>query len=49
MRGVGHVERMGKKKSGHDVSVDEHEMRRPLGIPTGKREDNIKMDLNGIG
>ena len=33
----------------HRVLVGRHEGKRPLGRPRGRREDNIKMDLQEVG
>jgi len=49
MRWAGHVERMGKDKGVHRVLVGKPERKRPLGRPTRRWEDNIKMDIQEVG
>jgi hypothetical protein len=39
---------MGKKKA-YRILVGKPEGKRPLGRPIGRWEDNIRMDLRGIG
>ena len=50
MRWTGHVARMGKRSVVYMVFFGggEPEGRRPLGTPTRRWEDNIKMDLQGV-
>jgi hypothetical protein len=40
---------MGEKKNAYGVLVENLERNRPPGKPRCRREDNIKMDLTGIG
>jgi hypothetical protein len=49
MRWTGHVARMKEGRSVYKVSVRRPEGKRPLGIPTRKWEDNIKMEFRDIG
>jgi hypothetical protein len=49
MRWAGHVARMGERRGVHRVLVGRSEGKRPLGRPTRRWEDNIKMDLRMIG
>jgi hypothetical protein len=49
MRWRGHVARMGEKRKACRVLVEKPERKRPLGRPTRRWEDNIKMDLREIG
>jgi hypothetical protein len=42
---VGHVARMGEKRGMYRVLVGKPEVKRPLGRPRHRWEDNIKMDL----
>jgi hypothetical protein len=49
MRWAGHVARMGEGRSVYRVLVGRPEGERPLGRPTRRWEDNIKMDLRDIG
>jgi hypothetical protein len=48
LRWTGHVARMGERRDAHRVLVQEPEERRPLGRPSGRYEDNIKMDLQEV-
>jgi hypothetical protein len=48
-RWVGQVARMGEMRNVHRILVCKLEWRRPLGRPTCKREDDIKMNLREIG
>jgi len=48
MRWAGHVARMGEDRGVHRVLVGKFEGKRPLGRPTRRREDNIKMDLQEV-
>ena len=45
MRWAGHVARMEEGTGVHKVLVGKPEGKRPLGRPTRRWEDNIKMDL----
>jgi len=49
MRWAGHVARMGEGISVHRIVVGKTEGKRPLGRPRRRWEDNIKMDLQGVG
>ena len=49
MRWAGHVARMGKDRGVHRVLVGKPEVKRPLGRPRRRWEDNIKMDLQEVG
>jgi hypothetical protein len=49
MRWAGHVARMGEVRGAYNILVLKSEGRRPLGRPWCRWEDNIKMDLGGIG
>ncbi|KAJ4434116.1 hypothetical protein ANN_16436, partial [Periplaneta americana] len=49
LRWVRHVARMGKSRNAYRVLVGRPEVKRPLGRPRRKWEDNIKMDLNEVG
>jgi hypothetical protein len=40
---------MGERRGVHRVLVGKPEGKRPLGRPGYRREDNIKMDLHGVG
>jgi hypothetical protein len=46
---MGHVARMGEGRCVYRVLVGRREGKRPLGRPTRRWEDNIKMDLREIG
>ena len=46
---VKHVARMGERRSIHRILVGKTEEKRPLGRPTFRREDNIKLDLQEVG
>jgi len=43
------VGRMGEDRGVHKVLVGKPEEKRPLGRPRRRWEDNIKMDLQGVG
>jgi len=45
---VGHVARMGERRSIYRVLVGKLEGKRPLGRPRLRWEYNIKMDLQGV-
>jgi hypothetical protein len=47
-RWAGHVARMGERRGIHRVLVGRSEVKRPLGRPRRRWEDNIKMDLRVI-
>jgi hypothetical protein len=49
MRWAGHVVRMGDGRGVYRVLVGKTEGRRPLGRPTHRWEDNIRMDLREVG
>jgi hypothetical protein len=49
IRWAGHVARMGEDRGVHRVLVGKPEGKRPLGRPTRRLEDNIKMDLQEVG
>jgi len=49
MRWAGHVARMGKERVAYRVLVGKPEGKRPLGRPTRRWVDNIRMDLQQVG
>jgi hypothetical protein len=49
MRWEGHVARMREVRGAYNILVGRPEGRRPLGRPSCRWEDNIKMDLREIG
>jgi hypothetical protein len=49
MRWAGHVACMGEERGVHRVLVEKPEGKRPLGRPSRRWEDNIKMDLQEVG
>jgi hypothetical protein len=49
MRWAGHVARMGEGRGVYRVLVGRPEGKRPLGRPTRRWKDNIKMDVREIG
>jgi hypothetical protein len=49
MRWAGHVARVGEVRGAYNILVGRPEGRRLLGRPKRRWEDNIKMDLRGIG
>jgi len=49
MRWAGHVARMGEEKGVYRVLVGKTEGKRPLGRPTRRWMDNIRMDLQEVG
>ena len=49
MRWAGHVARMGEGRDVCRVFVGKPEGKRPLGRPTHRWKDNIKMDLQEVG
>jgi len=48
MKWAGHVARMGEENGVYRVLVEKPEGRRPLGTPTRKWVDNIRMDLQDV-
>ena len=48
MRWAGHVARMGERKGVYSVLVGKLEVKRPLGRPRHRWEDNIKLDLQEV-
>ena len=48
MRWAGHVARMGEGRDVYRVLVGKPEVKRPLGRPRRRWEDNIKMDLKEV-
>jgi hypothetical protein len=49
MRWAGHVAHIGKKRGAYRILVGRPEGRRPLGRPSHRRKDDIKMDLQEVG
>ena len=49
MRWAGHVARMGVGRGVYGVLVGKHEVKRPLGRPRHRWEDNINIDLQEVG
>jgi hypothetical protein len=49
MRWAGHVARMGEGRGAYRILVGTREGKRPLGRPRRRWEDNIEMDLQGVG
>ena len=49
MRWAGHVARMMEGRGVNKILVRKPEGKRPLGRPTRRWEDNIKMDLQEVG
>jgi hypothetical protein len=49
MRWVGHVARMGEKRTAYRILVGRPEGKTPLGRHRPRWEDNIEMDLREIG
>ncbi|KAJ4430145.1 hypothetical protein ANN_22355 [Periplaneta americana] len=49
LRWAGHVARMGESRNAYRVLVGRPKGKRPLGRPTRRWEDNIKMDLREVG
>jgi hypothetical protein len=49
MRWAGHVTRMGERRGVYRVLVGKPKRKGPLGRPKRRWEDNIKMDLQGVG
>jgi len=48
MRWTGHVACVGERRGLHNILVEKHEGKRPLGKPRRRLEDNIKMDLQEV-
>jgi len=49
MSWAGHVARMGERRGVYRILVGKPEGKRPLGRPSHRWEDNIKMDLQEVG
>jgi hypothetical protein len=49
LRWAGHVACMGNRRGAFRASVEKPEVRRPVGRPRRRWEDNIKMDLREVG
>jgi hypothetical protein len=49
MRWTGHVARMAKKRNSYRVLVEKPEGMKPLGKPSCRWEDNVKVDFKKIG
>jgi hypothetical protein len=49
MRWAGNMARMGEKRGGYRVLVGKPEVKRPLGRPSRRWVDHIKMDLQEVG
>jgi hypothetical protein len=49
MRWMGHVARMGEWRGVYMVLVGQPEETRPLGRPRRRWEDNVNMELQGVG
>jgi hypothetical protein len=49
MRWAGHVARMVEGRGVHRVLVRKPEGKRPLGSPSHRWQDNVKMDLQEVG
>ena len=49
LRWAGHVARMEQSRNAYRVLVGKPESKRPLGRPSRRWEDNIKMDLREVG
>ena len=49
IRWVGHVARMVERRDAYRVLVRRSKCKSPLGRPTCRREDNIKIDLQEVG
>jgi hypothetical protein len=49
MEWIGHVARMGGRRRVCRVLIETPEVKRPLGRPRHRWEDNMKMDLQELG
>ena len=49
LRWAGHVARMEEGRSAFEILTNNNIEKRPIGRPRHRWEDNIGMDLNGIG
>jgi hypothetical protein len=49
LRRAGHVAQMGQKRNACKILAGTPERKRPLGRPSRRWEDNIKIDLRDIG
>jgi len=49
MRWAGHVARTGEKRAIDKVLMGKPEVKKPLGRPSRRWEDNIKMNLQEVG
>jgi hypothetical protein len=49
VRWVEHATRMGEIRNSYKILIGKYERKRPLGRPTLRWEDNIIMDLKGVG
>jgi len=49
MRWAGHVARIGNRRGVYRVLVGKAEAKRPVGRHRRRWEDNIKMNLQGVG
>jgi hypothetical protein len=49
MKWAGHLARIGAARNAYRILVGKPEGKRPLGIPTRRWVDNIKMDITKIG
>ena len=48
MRWAGNVTHMGERRSAYRVLVEKSEEKEPLGKPSRRLEDNIKIDLQKV-
>jgi hypothetical protein len=49
IRWAGHVESMGERRCIYRIFVGKPEGKRPMGVPSRRWDDNIKMDLQKAG
>jgi len=49
MRWARYVARMGKMRNAYRILVGKPEVKRPLGRPSRRWEDNIRIDIRGVG
>ena len=49
MRWAGHIEHMGEGRGVYRVLVGKPEVKKPVGRPRHRWEDNIKMDVQEVG